>query len=100
MTSGGHAQLGKWIFDNVCRLHKRLPQHTRGRRCMVFDEAMLLHRGGIDYRTTESMVHQLRILNLGAGVQSTVVYLLYTTGEITPTIDYAIFADTGEEAII
>ena len=43
------------------------------------------------------MVHQLRILNLGAGVQSTVVYLLYTTGEITPTIDYAIFADTGEE---
>ncbi len=38
----------------------------------------------------------MRILNLGAGQQSTAVYLLAATGEIPP-IDYAIFADTGEE---
>ena len=42
-------------------------------------------------------MQQIRILNLGAGVQSTTVYLMYMTGGITPTIDYAIFADTGEE---
>lgn len=38
-----------------------------------------------------------RILNLGAGVQSTVVYLMYLRGEIQPCIECAIFADTGEE---
>ena len=38
-----------------------------------------------------------RILNLGAGVQSTTVYLMYLRGEIEPGIDCAIFADTGEE---
>ena len=38
-----------------------------------------------------------RVLNLGAGVQSTTVYLMYVRGEITPQIEYAIFADTGEE---
>ncbi len=38
----------------------------------------------------------MRILNLGGGQQSTAVYLLASTGEIPP-IDFAIFADTGEE---
>lgn len=37
-----------------------------------------------------------RILNLGAGVQSTAVYLLAMDGELLP-IDVAIFADTGDE---
>lgn len=37
----------------------------------------------------------LRVLNLGAGVQSTVVYLMALCGEIR--IDHAVFADTGEE---
>ena len=36
-----------------------------------------------------------RILNLGAGVQSTTVYLMYFRGEIQPGIECAIF--TGEE---
>jgi hypothetical protein len=38
----------------------------------------------------------MRILNLGAGVQSTTVYLMAHAGEI-PAYDCAIFADTGEE---
>src|SRR5947209_9179209 len=38
-----------------------------------------------------------RILNLGAGVQSTTVYLMYVRGEIQPGIECAIFADTCEE---
>jgi hypothetical protein len=38
-----------------------------------------------------------RILNLGAGVQSTTLYLMLLAGEIQPGIDWAIFADTGEE---
>lgn len=37
------------------------------------------------------------ILNLGAGIQSTTLYLMFLTGELTPKIDYAIFIDTGEE---
>jgi hypothetical protein len=37
------------------------------------------------------------ILNLGAGVQSTTLYLMFMRGEITPQIDCAIFADTQEE---
>lgn len=37
------------------------------------------------------------ILNLGAGVQSTTLYLMYLTGEILPQIDAAIFSDTEEE---
>jgi hypothetical protein len=41
------------------------------------------------------MIHH--VLNLGAGVQSTWVYLAYMRGEIAPQIDVAIFADTGEE---
>lgn len=38
----------------------------------------------------------LRILSLGAGEQSTALYFMAALGEIPP-IDYAIFADTGEE---
>jgi hypothetical protein len=40
------------------------------------------------------------ILNLGAGVQSTVLYLMSLRrdeSELVPNFDYAIFADTGEE---
>ncbi len=40
---------------------------------------------------------ELHILNLGAGVQSTTLYLMFLRGDLTPQIDYAIFADTGEE---
>lgn len=39
---------------------------------------------------------RFRVLSLGAGVQSTAVYLLALRGEIPP-IDAAVFADTGEE---
>jgi len=38
----------------------------------------------------------MRVLSLGAGQQSTAVYLLAANGDIPP-LDYAIFADTGEE---
>jgi hypothetical protein len=38
-----------------------------------------------------------RVLNLGAGVQSTTLYLMYLSGELTPGVVCAIFADTGEE---
>lgn len=38
----------------------------------------------------------MRVLNFGAGQQSTAIYLIAASGEIEP-IDYAIFADTGEE---
>ena len=37
------------------------------------------------------------ILNLGAGVQSTALYLMFVNGEIDEKLDYAIFADTQEE---
>lgn len=40
---------------------------------------------------------ECHILNLGAGVQSTTLYLMFMQGVLTPQIDYAIFADTGEE---
>lgn len=40
---------------------------------------------------------EYHILNLGAGVQSTTLYLMFMQGVIKPQIDYAIFADTGEE---
>ena len=41
---------------------------------------------------------EYHILNLGAGVQSTTLYLMFMRGEITPQIDCAIFADTQEES--
>lgn len=37
------------------------------------------------------------ILNLGAGVQSTALYLMFLGGEIDQALDYAVFADTQEE---
>ena len=42
---------------------------------------------------------QYSILNLGAGVQSTTVYLLNLEGKISPRYDFAIFADTQEEPV-
>ena len=43
-----------------------------------------------------SRTRRFRVLSLGAGVQSTCVYLMVMAGEI-PTIDCAVFADTGDE---
>ncbi len=40
---------------------------------------------------------EYHVLSLGAGVQSTALYLMFARGEITPQIDAAIFADTQEE---
>ncbi len=45
---------------------------------------------------TPSSPHQLRILSLGAGVQSTTIALMAERGEI-PSLDHAIFADTQSE---
>jgi hypothetical protein len=42
-------------------------------------------------------VPAVRILSLGAGVQSTTLALLAASGEVTPMPDLAIFADTGWE---
>ena len=42
------------------------------------------------------MARQLRVLNLGAGVQSTTLLLLVCRGDL-PRLDAAIFADTGWE---
>jgi hypothetical protein len=42
------------------------------------------------------MLTEFHILNLGAGVQSTTLYLMSMEGE-APKFDVAIFADTGEE---
>ena len=41
---------------------------------------------------------EYHILSLGAGVQSTALYLMFMRGEILPRIDYAIFADTQDES--
>ena len=40
---------------------------------------------------------EFHVLSLGAGVQSTALYLMFMRGEITPQINVAIFADTGDE---
>lgn len=37
-----------------------------------------------------------RILNLGAGVQSTAIFLMILDGDLPP-VDFAVFADTGDE---
>ena len=37
------------------------------------------------------------ILNLGAGVQSTALYLIFLKGEPDEKLDYPTFADTQEE---
>ena len=39
---------------------------------------------------------KLRVLNLGAGVQSTAIYLMIMDGDYPP-IDFAVFADVGDE---
>jgi hypothetical protein len=39
----------------------------------------------------------LRVLSLGAGVQSSTLALMFASGELTPIVDCAIFADTGAE---
>jgi len=38
----------------------------------------------------------IRVLNLGAGVQSTMLFLMLVDGELEP-VDIAFFADTGDE---
>ena len=43
------------------------------------------------------MAHDLTVLSLGAGVQSSVLLLMAEAGEITPRPGAAIFADTGWE---
>jgi len=43
---------------------------------------------------------EYHVLNLGAGVQSTMLYVLAVQKhEVMPPLDYAIFADTGEEPV-
>lgn len=39
----------------------------------------------------------LRVISLGAGVQSTALYLMALDGELTPRPDVAVFADTQQE---
>lgn len=43
------------------------------------------------------MITEHHILSLGAGVQSTTLYLMFLRGEIQPPLRCAIFADTGDE---
>lgn len=42
-------------------------------------------------------MREFHILNLGAGVQSTTLYLMFLRGLIKPQLHYAIFADTQDE---
>ena len=42
-------------------------------------------------------MREIHVLNLGAGVQSTALYLMFMRGDLKPQIDYAIFADTMDE---
>lgn len=41
----------------------------------------------------------IHVLNLGAGVQSTTLYLMFMRGELDVQIDFAIMADPGEEPV-
>ena len=43
------------------------------------------------------MKNEWHVLNLGAGVQSTALYLMFMEGLLTPQLDAAIFADTQDE---
>jgi hypothetical protein len=46
------------------------------------------------------MTEEIHVLNLGAGVQSTTLYLMFMQGVIPGVkLDYAIFADVGEEPV-
>ena len=42
-------------------------------------------------------MREFHVLNLGAGVQSTMLYLMFMRGELKPQIHFAIFGDTGDE---
>lgn len=54
-----------------------------------------IRRGGWSWGPVEGA--KLRVLSLGAGVQSTTLALMAAHGEIGPMPDFAIFADTGAE---
>lgn len=54
-----------------------------------------VRRGGWSWGPVEGA--KLRVLSLGAGVQSTTLALMAAHGEIGPMPDHAIFADTGAE---
>lgn len=54
-----------------------------------------VRRGGWSWGPVEGA--KLRVLSLGAGVQSTTLALMAAHGEIGPMPDCAIFADTGDE---
>lgn len=41
-------------------------------------------------------MQSLRVLNLGAGVQSTALFLMIMDGDL-PSVDFAVFADVGDE---
>ena len=52
------------------------------------------------FKEEEEMKTDLRILSLGAGVQSSTLALMIEKGEV-PTVDAAIFADTkGEPKVV
>src|ERR1700760_2898815 len=54
-----------------------------------------VRRGGWSWGPVEGA--KLRVLSMGAGVQSTTLALMAAHGEIGPMPDCAIFADTGAE---
>lgn len=54
-----------------------------------------VRRGGWSWGPVEGA--KLRVLSLGAGVQSTTLALMAAHGEIGPMPDFAVFADTGAE---
>ena len=54
-------------------------------------------RGGWSWGPVEGA--KLRVLSLGAGVQSTTLALMAAHGEIGPMPDVALFADTGDETV-
>ena len=64
-------------------IHSRAPAAARVRR------------GGWSWGPVDNA--KLRVLSLGAGVQSTTLALMAAHGEIGPMPDFAIFADTGAE---
>ncbi len=58
-------------------------------------KAARIRRGGWSWGPVERA--KLRVLSMGAGVQSTTLALMAAHGEIGPMPDCAIFADTGAE---
>lgn len=45
------------------------------------------------------MAKEYHVLNLGAGVQSTTIYLMVVDGELDIPLNCAVFADTGDEPL-